>query len=83
MFAAEEIEIGAPIDSFQFLDIDAEISREGNQILMVRIDQLAAELAKHSVLVEVVLSKDAAAGALAAFEDLAGDASLMQAIGRR
>src|ERR1700730_1576222 len=47
MFTAEDVEVDTFIDTFQLLAFEPEFPRQVNQILMVGIDQLAAEFAEH------------------------------------
>jgi hypothetical protein len=41
MFAVEEIEIDPFILAFEFLDFDSKLTRERDQVGMVRVHQLA------------------------------------------
>ena len=67
------IEINPRIARLEFLDFHAEFAGEVDQILVIGVDQFAAEFAKHGVAFiqtrrnELVMGKHASAQAMAAF----------------
>lgn len=81
MFPAKEIEIDARVAAFELLDFHPKLMGQRDQVGMAGIDQFAAELAEHSVLVEVGFREHTAAGPLASLENFARNSGLQEAIG--